>query len=89
MLTFFFDPNGEKKTKFPLVFWNEGVGKDVEDARKYFSNRLATTSYSIFIDEGGYFRHKAPFVGSKWIDYPLSSNKLKKISILWSKLPTT
>ena len=87
MLTFFYDAQGNKKTKFPLVFWKEGVGKDIDNAREYFSLKLAKTSYSIFIDEGGYFRHNAPFVGSRWVDFPLSSNELKMISILWFKLP--
>ena len=87
MLTFYYDSKGNKKTKFPLVFWKEGVGKDVENAKDYFSSKLAKTSYSIFIDEGGHFRSYAPFVGSKWLDFPLNSDKSKKISMLFFKLP--
>jgi len=85
MLTYFYDAQGNKKTKFPLVFWKDGVGKDIEIAKEYFSLKLAKASYSIFIDEGGYFRKNTPFIGSKWVDFPLDSNKLKKISILWFK----
>ncbi|GAI16014.1 unnamed protein product, partial [marine sediment metagenome] len=51
MLTFFFDTQGNRKTKFPLVFWKEGVGKDIESAKKYFSLKLCKNSYSCFIDE--------------------------------------
>ena len=87
MLTFFYDKQGNIKTKFPIVFWKEGVGKDIDNARDYFSLKLAKTSYSIFIDEGGYFRNKAPFVGSRWIDFHLNTKELKMVSILWFKLP--
>lgn len=87
MLTYYYDVEGNKKTKFPLVFWREGVGKDIENAKEYFSSKLAKASYSIFIDEGGYFRSYATFVGSRWIDFPLNSDKSKKISMLLFKLP--
>jgi hypothetical protein len=85
MLTFFYDAQGNRKTKFPLVSWKEGIVKDIENAREYFSLKLAKTSYTIFIDEGGYFRNYAPFVGSRWIDHPFSSNQFKNVSILWFK----
>jgi hypothetical protein len=88
MLTFFYDRYGKRKTKFPVVFWKEGVGKDVEDARMYFSDRLARISYAIFIDEGGYFRHKAPFVGARWREFPSGSNEANKLSVHWFKLPS-
>lgn len=88
MLTFYYDSQGKKKTKFPLVFWKDGVGKDIENARDYFFSKLAKVSYSIFIDEGGYFRSYAPFDGSKWIDFQLNTDRTKKISILYFKLPT-
>jgi hypothetical protein len=87
MLTFYYDSQGNKKTKFPLVFWKDGVGKDIENSRDYFLSNLTKTSYSIFIDEGGYFHLYIPFAGSKWIDYPLNSDKTKKISVLFFKLP--
>lgn len=87
MLTFYYDSQSNKKTKFPLVFWKEGVGKDIENAKDYFSSKLAKVSYSIFIDEGDYFRLNSPFAGSNWIDFPLNLDKSKKISILFFKLP--
>ena len=83
MLTYYYNAEGNKKTKFPLVFWKEGVGKDIENAKKYFSLKLCKNSYSCFIDEGGYFRHHTPFDDSNWIDYQVNSNGPKEISILW------
>lgn len=88
MLTFYYDSQGNKKTKFPLVFWQDGVGKDIENARDYFSSKLAKVSYAIFIDEGGYFRSYPPFVGSKWIDFSLNADRVEKISILFFKSPS-
>lgn len=82
MLTFFFDEQDNRKTKFPLCFWKEGIVKDIEKAKQYFELNLCRNSYSCFIDEGRYFRYNTPFDGSEWKDYQINS---KKISLLWFK----
>ncbi len=86
MLTYFYDAQGKKKTKFPLVFWKEGVGKDIDNTNEYYTLNLAKSSYSCFIDEGGHFRRSyTPFAGSEWIDFQTSINRVG--SILWFKQP--
>jgi len=56
-------------TKFPVVFWENGVGKDMERIREFVSKGGAGIAYLIFIDEGGYFNWREPFSGSEWIDW--------------------
>lgn len=52
-------------SKFPVVFWDrDGVGKDVGRVREFVSQGRSRVGYSIFIDEGGYFRHRSPHPGS-------------------------
>lgn len=54
-------------TKFPVVFWGkDGVGKDVERVRDFVMNEGASCGYSIFVDEGGAFRHRDPHPDSEW-----------------------
>ena len=58
-------------SKFPVVFWTgEGsVEKDVRRVRDYVQRGNAKAAYSVFIDEGGSFRHRNPHPGSKWSDW--------------------
>jgi hypothetical protein len=53
--------------KFPVVFWgHEGVGKGVARVQQYVSEGRAAAGYSVFIDEGGAFRHRTAHPGSAW-----------------------
>lgn len=81
--------------KFPVVFWNEGVLKDIERINKFtnkdFAGDKATkVAYALFIDEGSYFQHKEPPPGSRWEDWDISVIPSHPISVLWSEVrPTT
>lgn len=56
-------------TKFPVVFWEDGVGKDIERIREFVSKCKAKAGYAILVDEGGYFAWRKPFEGGKWVDW--------------------
>lgn len=59
-----------QKQKLPVVFWGmDGVGKDVQRVRDYVEHGKARVAYSVFIDEGGAFRHREAHPGSSWIDW--------------------
>ena len=54
-----------------VVFWT-GVGsmkKDVQRVREYVERWNVKKAFSVFIDEGGHFRHRDPHPGSEWIDW--------------------
>jgi len=67
-------------TKLPVVFWDYGVGKDMERIREFVSKDRTEVAYLIFIDEGGYFRWREPFSGSEWIDWQ------NGVSVLWARV---
>ena len=54
-----------------VVFWaGEGsVEKDVWRVRDYVERRNVKVAFSVFVDEGGRFRHRDPHPGSEWIDW--------------------
>lgn len=64
-----------------VVSWTgEGsVEKDVYRAREYVEERNVRVAYSVFIDEGGRFRHRQPHPESEWIDWG------QGVWVLWSK----
>lgn len=75
------------KSKLPVVLWGpEGVAKDVCRAREFVQTSLAAVGYSVFIDEGSYFRHRQPHPGSRWIDW-LSAGRFGPVSLLWQRVP--
>ena len=53
------------------VFWSGqgSVEKDVVRAREFVEAGRAKVGYSVFIDEGGHFRRREPFEGSRWTDW--------------------
>lgn len=58
------------KNKFPVVVWGaKGVAKDVDRVCKYVETGQAYIGYSVFIDEGGYFKHRQPHANGKWIQW--------------------
>jgi hypothetical protein len=74
-------------SKLPVVFWGaEGVGKDVSRVREFVETSLAGVGYSLFIDEGSFFRHRQPHPGSKWIDW-LPAGPFGPVSLLWQRVP--
>jgi hypothetical protein len=72
------------RTKFPVVFWNEGVGHDIERIQGFATHEATTTVYAIFIDEGGFFRHHPPHPGSRWIDWAPSRPGAFSPAVLWA-----
>ncbi len=73
-------------SKFPVVFWGrEGVGGDIERIQRFVSEGAARIAYSLFIDEGSYFRHRDPPPESKWIDWNTSVVPPHHVSVLWCK----
>ncbi|HCS53140.1 hypothetical protein [uncultured Rubinisphaera sp.] len=55
------------KTKFPVVFWGkDGVAKDIERAQQFVNEKQTLICYTIFVDEGGAFRHRDPHPNSTW-----------------------
>lgn len=67
-----------------VVFWGaDGVGKDLDRVREYVAEGRAEVAYSVFIDEGGVFRHRPPHLGAEWKDVgPGGSGP----SVLWSRV---
>lgn len=56
-------------TKLPVVFWEDGVGKDMIRIREFVDSGKTDAARMLFVDEGGYFRWREPFAGSQWIDW--------------------
>lgn len=86
---FKFEPDHRRSdvwpTKFPVVFWgHDGVGKDVERIQTFVSCGAARAAYSVFIDEGGAFRHRIPHGGSRWIDWEPAGTAARPVSVLWA-----
>ncbi len=77
-------------SKFPVVFWSEGVLEDIKRINKFISkdcagDKAVIVAYALFFDEGSYFRHKEPPVGSRWEDWDVSVIPPHQVSVLWSK----
>jgi hypothetical protein len=73
-------------SKFPVVSWGkDGVAGDVNRIQKFVTHRSAQAAYSIFIDEGGYFRHRKPHPGSEWLDWDVSVCGPNCVAILYSQ----
>ena len=80
---------GAKKDIWPskfdpsVVFWGkDGVGKDVKRAKQYVDQERAKEAMTVFVDEGGFFRHREPHQGTKWIDWNCGGRKPREISLL-------
>lgn len=77
-----------QRQKLPVVFWGpEGVAHDVERIRRFVGEGKAKVAYAVFVDEGGYFRHREPHQGSRWIDWEARTPEGHKVAILWSRWP--
>jgi hypothetical protein len=59
-----------QREKLPVVFWGrEGVEKDIQRIYQFVREGKAQVAYSIFIDEGGYFRKRTPHDQSVWTEW--------------------
>ena len=60
-----------QKQKLPVVFWGaDGVAKDVARISEFVESGRSAAACALFLDEGRYFRQRAPHPGSTWIDWP-------------------
>lgn len=83
-----------KKMNPSVVFWGAApseergsVGHDVRRIRQFVETEAVATAYAVFVDEGGYFRHRDPFPHSRWIDWGKRTPEGHEVSILWSRWP--
>ena len=75
--------------KLPVVFWgNHGVAKDIERIRKFVEQGAARVAFAVFIDEGGYFRHRPAHPGAEWRGWPTGHPGGYEVSVLWACWPT-
>jgi hypothetical protein len=75
--------------KLPVVFWgNHGVAKDIERIREFVEQGAARVAFAVFIDEGGYFRHRPAHPGAEWRDWPTGRPGGHEVSVLWACWPT-
>ena len=89
---FKYEPNHKRtdilKQKFPVVSWGkEGIGKDIERILKFVAERQAKIAYSIFIDEGGYFKYRDPYPGSEWQTWNMEKQYGDNLSVLYARVP--
>ncbi len=56
-------------SKLPFVFWGADVVNDIQRVREFERRQAAASAWSLFIDEGGHFRHRPPPPGSSWHDW--------------------
>lgn len=74
--------------KLPVVFWGvEGVAKDIGRVREFVASGRVDRAISMFVDEGGAFRHRPPHPGSRWIDWSVEGPDWLRPSLLWSEAP--
>jgi hypothetical protein len=74
--------------KLPVVFWgDDGVAKDIRRIREFVERGVARVAYAVFLDEGGYFRHRPPHPGAAWRAWPPSRQGGHQVSALWARWP--
>lgn len=90
-----YEPSHRRKDIWPtkispsVVFWgNDGVGKDVERVKEFVALGKAKVAYSMFIDEGGFFKHRPPHPNTKWIHWDALDSSAHRVSLLWSRFPS-
>jgi hypothetical protein len=70
--------------KLPVVGWLD-MQKDILRVRTFVETGVVRFGYTVFIDEGGFFRNREAHSGSSWIDWAIGESELKP-SILFSRL---
>jgi hypothetical protein len=73
-----------RQQKLPVVGWKD-MEKDIGRVRTFVAAGAIECGYTVFIDEGGYFRHREAHTGSNWIDWPKQEPRTAP-SILFSRL---
>ena len=62
------------RQKLPVVGWVD-MQKDITRIRTFVDAGAIESGYTIFIDEGGFFRHRDAHTGSDWVDWPQSGDR--------------
>jgi hypothetical protein len=70
--------------KLPVLGWLD-MQKDILRVRTFVETGVVRFGYTVFVDEGGFFRHREAHSGSSWIDSATGESELKP-SILFSRL---
>ena len=89
---FKYEPSHRRKgqdiwhTKFPVVFWAEGVVKDTERIREFVRQGKARMAYAIFIDEGGYCLWRPRPEGSLWKRWEGAGPGGETVHVLWTRV---
>jgi len=74
-------------SKFPVICWEpDGVVEDIRRVQEFVREGAVRVAYSVFVDEGGYCRHRQPPHGSEWIDWGISAFSPHNVWILWCKV---
>ena len=88
VVEFKFEPSGKRaeicNEKLPVVFWKDGVMKDIERVSRFFNDNKAKVALAVFVDEGGRYRNHNPGSQSEWIDLGDYGTDEYNVSILWT-----
>jgi hypothetical protein len=72
VVEFKYEPNHARldvpKSKLPVVDW-AAVVRDSERVRRWCAEHRCAHGLAVFVDEGGYFRHRPPPDGASWHDW--------------------
>lgn len=73
VIEFKYEPHHQRLTsgQIPVVFWTE-VTKDIDRIRRFVNEGQAQSAFSVFVDEGGYYRHRETPPGGRWEDWDIS-----------------
>jgi hypothetical protein len=79
--------------KLPVVGWQD-MQKDILRVREFVEAGAVEVGYTVFVDEGGFFRRREAHSGSSWINWtsndsqPMPSILFSRISISEIQQPT-
>lgn len=72
--------------KFPVTGWSDSL-KDIARIKEFVTTDRAAVAYAVLVDEGRYYRTRAPHADSEWIDWDARTPEGRPVSILWSRWP--
>jgi hypothetical protein len=52
---------------------------------EYVEKGKTEVAYSVFIDEGGAFRHRGPYPGSERMDWGKKNGRFLSLAVLWAR----
>ena len=72
------------RSELPVISWDKEGAQDVTRVHEFIDKKAAQVAYAIFIDGGGYFRHRPPHAGREWRDWPANQPGAFSPSVLWA-----